>query len=278
MTIAVIGAGGRLGKPLTQQLLARGNDVIAIGRDADKLVGFPHLYIADVMDGEAMRAALARADKIVSCIHARYAPAILAALPAQIDRIVLMGSTRRFTQFSDQAAEDVRVAETALAASGRRGVILHPTMIYGTTGENNVQRVASYIKRFGIIPLPRGGKTLLQPIHVNDVVNCLLAALTRDEALGPPIIIAGPDAVSYRSFVKAIAAAINRQVWVVGVPAGVLKLAAAVTGLWPGLPTIRRAEIQRLLEDKNFDTANMRARLNVTPMCLSDGLKLMFKS
>jgi hypothetical protein len=52
--------------------------------------------------------------------------------------------------------------------------------------------------------------------------------------------------------------------------------AAAITALLPLVPTVRSAEIRRLLEDKAFDIAPMIATLGVRPMPLADGLLRSF--
>src|SRR5947209_5016007 len=79
-----------------------------------------------------------------------------------------------------------------LRASGRPGGMLHPTMIYGTRGEQNVQRLAAMLRRLPLVPLPGGGRNLVQPIHQDDVTRAIRAAL--DAAWDGPhaLVIAGP--------------------------------------------------------------------------------------
>ncbi len=36
--------------------------------------------------------------------------------------------------------------------------MLHPTMIYGAQGEDNVQRLARLLRRLPVVPLPGGGR------------------------------------------------------------------------------------------------------------------------
>ena len=60
------------------------------------------------------------------------------------------------------------------------------------------------------------------------------------------------------------------------IPAGPLIAAAWLTRLVTGMPRIGPAEIRRLLEDKAFDIAPMRALLEVSPISLSEGLALTF--
>ena len=277
--VAVVGASGRLGRRVVARLAARGLRVAVVGRSAERLASLPSAALprlADCRDAGALGEALAGARRVVSCVHARFAPAILAALPPETERVVLVGSTRRFTRFTDRPAEEVRAAETLLHNAGRAGVILHPTMIYGADGENNVRRVAALVRRFPFIPLPRGGGSLIQPIHVEDVAACIEAAALDAAAPGPAIVIAGPQAVRLADFVRAVAAAMGRQVVVLSAPVALLYAAAWIMRLLPGLPRIRGDEIRRLLEDKAFAIDDMRLRLGVEPRPLAVGLAAMF--
>lgn len=232
--------------------------------------------IADLRDAGALRTALAGAGRVVSCAHARWAPAILAAAPAGAS-FVLMGSTRRFSRWPDAHGDGVRAGEAAFLASGRPGAMLHPTMIYGAEGEDNVQRLAALLRRLPFAPLPGGGTALVQPIHQDDVTACLLAALDRDWAGPETIVAAGPEPVPYREFLAAVARAAGlRPPPVLPVPAAPLRLLAPLTALLPLVPRIRADEIRRLTEDKAFDTRPMRERLAVHPRPLEAGLRQTF--
>jgi uncharacterized protein YbjT (DUF2867 family) len=149
-------------------------------------------------------------------------------------------------------------------------------MIYGAQGENNVHRIAGLIKRFSVIPLPGGGKSLIQPIHVDDVVEAVVRALGAPQALGQAIPIAGPQAVSYADFVRAIACAIGRRVWIVALPYPVMGALAWMTTIVPGVPSIKNTELQRLLEDKSVETQSMADVLGLTPRPLDEGLQQTF--
>ncbi len=232
--------------------------------------------LADLRDHEALVAALAGARLVASAAHARHAAAILAAAPAGAG-FVLMGSTRRHSRWPDAHGDGVRAGEAAFLASGRPGVLLHPTMIYGAEGEDNVQRLAALLRRLPLAPLPGGGRALVQPIHQDDVSACLLAALDRTWD-GPVVLdIAGPTALPYREFLRAVAAAAGlRAPPVLPIPALPLRLLAPLTRLIPGLPRIGADEIRRLTEDKAFDIAPMRRELGVAPRPLAQGLAQTF--
>jgi nucleoside-diphosphate-sugar epimerase len=239
---------------------------------ASGLPGAPRL--AD-LEGDGLPAALADAERVASCAHARHIPAILAASPAGA-RFAFLGSTRKFTRWPDAHGNGVLAGERAFLASGRPGALLHPTMIYGAEGEDNVQRLAGLLRRLPVVPLPGGGKALVQPIHQSDVTRSLRAALDRDWAGPEALVIAGPDPVPYADFVRAVAAAARlAPPRIVAVPAALLLALAPLTAL-PFVPRIRTAEIRRLLEDKAFTIAPMRSRLGVHPISLTSGLALTF--
>jgi len=278
--VHIIGASGRTGAGLARTLLATGHGVVPVVRNAARWAATGIAIapaLADLEDAPALRVALSGATHVVSTAHARHAGAILAAAPA--DAVcVFLGSTRKFTRFPDEHGDGVIAGEAALLASGRRGVMLHPTMIYGAEGEDNVQRLAALLRRLPMVPLPGAGRALVQPIHQSDVARAILAALARDWDGPHAITIAGPTALSYADFVRAIARAAGLpRPRILPLPALPLMLGARLAALIPGLPRVRPAEIRRLLEDKAFDIGEMRAELGFEPMALDEGLRQTFK-
>jgi nucleoside-diphosphate-sugar epimerase len=274
--VHVIGASGRSGAALCRALAAAGITPIPVVRSAANWVAtglpFPP-RLADLTDAPALRRALADATKIVSCAHARHAPAILAAAPAT-DRFVFLGSTRKFTRWPDAHATGVLAGEAAFLAAARPGIMLHPTMIYGAQGEDNVQRLAALLRRLPLVPLPAAGRALVQPIHQSDVTRAIIAALARDWPTPTTLVIAGPTPIPYADFVRAIATAARlRPPRIIPVPATLLMAAALV----PFIP-IRPNEIRRLLEDKAFDITPMRQQLGLDPIPLAQGLAETFSN
>ncbi len=189
---------------------------------------------------------------------------------------MFLGSTRKFTRWPDSHGNGVIEGERALLASGRDGVMLHPTMIYGATGENNVQRLAALLRWLPVVPLPAGGRALVQPIHQDDVTRAILCSLERDWRGPHSLVIAGPEPLAYRQFVVGIARAFGLpQRPVLGVPGWLLLAVSALTRGLPGLPDIGPAEIRRLLEDRAFNIAPMQAELGLVPIGLEAGLAAM---
>ena len=279
MTPHIIGASGRSGAALCRSLLDDRLAYVPVVRSLDRwaatgLPGTP--AIADLLAPPSLSAALHGARLVVSCAHARHIPAILAAAP-DAELFVFLGSTRRFTRWPDAHGRGVQAGEAALRASGRPGAILHPTMIYGAAGEDNVQRLAALLRRLPVVPLPGGGRALVQPIHQSDVTRSLRAAMGVGWDGPHALVVAGPDALPYAGFVRAVAAAAGlRAPVIVPVPAPLLRALAPLTRL-PGLPRIGADEIRRLTEDKAFAIADMRRILGVEPIALASGLARTFQ-
>jgi nucleoside-diphosphate-sugar epimerase len=278
-SVHVIGASGRSGGTLCRALVAAGAALVPVIRDPLKwaaagIDATPR--VADLTDAPALRAALADATRVVSCAHARFAPSVLAAAPAGA-RFVFLGSTRKFTHWPDAHGTGVLAGEAAFVASGRTGVMLHPTMIYGAIGEDNVQRLAALLRRLPFVPLPGGGRALVQPIHQDDVTGSIIAALTVPWDGPHSLVLAGPTSLPYADFVRAVArAALLPPPRILGVPAGPLMALAVISAALPLRVKVRPAEIRRLLEDKAFDIAPMIATLGVRPISLDDGLRRTF--
>ena len=276
--VHVIGATGRSGLALCRALAARDVPIVPVIRNPARWPGgLPSRPRVAELEGQGrgLADALAGAACVVSCAHARHIPAILAAAPPEA-RFVFLGSTRKFTRWPDAHGEGVIAGERAFLAAARPGALLHPTMIYGAEGEDNVQRLAALLRRLPIVPLPDGGRALVQPIHQSDLTRSILAALDVGWAGPEAIVVAGPAAVSYADFVRKVAGAAGlRAPRIVPIPPALLRLAAPLTRL-PGLPRVRQAEIRRLLEDKAFDIGPMQVRLGVDPIPLAAGLQQTF--
>ena len=280
MKLAVLGATGKTGRHLVARLCEDGHAVVAVGRDAARLAaldGRAEGRIADLEAPETVAAALGDAERVVSLAHARFTAAVLAGLPAGCERVVLTGSIRRFSRLDDAAAAAVRAGEEAFAASGRPGVMLHPSMIYGAPEDRNVNRLLRLVRRWPpwlplVLPLPGGGRHLVQPVHVDDMVAALAAALTRPEAPGPPIVVAGPEPISYAAMARACAAALGRRAFILPLPLPILTAAAGLLARLGRRPPFDAAELRRATEDKRFDVADMERRLGVRPRGFEAGL------
>ena len=281
MTLMIIGATGRTGSVLCRSLAADGRDeYVPVVRNVRKWrrTGLPGTaVVADLARPNTLRRALRGATVVVSCAHARHIATILESAPDGVRHFVFMGSTRKFTRWPDEHAQGVLDGEQAFRRSSRHGVMLHPTMIYGAQGEDNVRRLARLLRRLPFVPLPDGGSALVRPIFQDDVTRSIRAAIDAEWHRPESIVIAGADRLSYADFVRAVARAAGlRKPRIVTVSSALLRLVAPLTRVVPGVPTVRGDEIRRLQEDKTYGIEAMKRYLDVEPIGLADGLARTF--
>ena len=282
MIIAVLGASGKTGRYVAARLVQDGHRVVAVGRNTERLrriAARVEPRLADLTDPPSVAVALAGAEIVVSLAHARFAETVLNALPATCRRVILTGSTRKFTTLADPAADAVRVGEAAFKASGRSGVMLHPSMIYGAPDDGNINRLLRLFHRWPrrlpvIVPLPNGGRHTVQPVFVDDVVEAFAAAVARPEFVGDTIVVAGPEPISYAQLVRCCAKAVGRRAHILAVPPrSIAQIAALMNVLGIHLP-FNAAELRRAAESKRLDVTELRTRLGIAPRCFAAELEI----
>ncbi len=286
MHITVLGATGKTGRVFVERLAADGHALVAVGRSLERLeqcTPDARHAVADLARPETLTPALAGAEVVVSLAHAGHAATVLAALPGSCRRVVLTGSVRRHSRLPDPAAEAVRAGAAAFrdfqSRSAVEAVWLDPSMIYGAPEDRGVGRILRLMRRWPgwlpmVLPLPDGGRRTVQPVFIDDMVEALAAALSRAEAPGGPIVVAGPAPMTYAAMVRACARALGRRVAIAPLPAPLLAAMARLgSALGRPLP-VSAAELMRASEDKAFEVADLRRRLGVEPRSFAEGLRL----
>jgi NADH dehydrogenase len=87
-----------------------------------------------------------------------------------------------------------------------------------------------------LYPLPGGGKTRFQPIHVEDLVPMIAAAVTDDEHAGETYEIGGPEVLTLRQVTDLVYEAERKGVTIVPLPMPLAKVGLSVLGAVPGFP------------------------------------------
>lgn len=283
MRVAVLGATGRTGRCLVPRLCDAGHAVTAISRSTTRLAVLdPRAEgaVADLERPETVAEALADAECVVSLAGAVFTDALLAALPDSCRRVVLTGSLRKYTALPDPAADAVRASEAAFLASGRPGLMLYPSMIYGAPEDGNVSRILRLLQRWPrwlpvMLPVPDGGRATVQPVFVDDVVDALTAAVALPNDGAPRrLVVAGPEPIPYAAMLRACARAMGRRLWLLPAPTGPL-VAAVGAARRLGLPLpVTAPELRRFAEDKAFDVTPLHECLGVAPRSFAEGLRL----
>ena len=176
-------------------------------------------------------------------------------------RLVALSSTSRFTKRDSAAASERAIAARLAAAEDQvldwartRGIaatILRPTMIYDGIHDQNVARIARFIRRFGCYPVAGAAVGLRQPVHADDVATACESALQCD-GLHETYEISGGETLTYREMVGRIFAWLERPPRLVTLPLPLVRAAGTLVRLLPGLESVPTMAA-RMNEDLVFD-------------------------
>jgi uncharacterized protein YbjT (DUF2867 family) len=277
-TVIVTGALGFVAGHLMPRLLARGDRVVAIvrpRRDAGALerAGI-EVRRGDLAAPATLGAAFEGGDAIVHLAGLGLVPAMVPAMRAgHARRGVFVSSAGVHTRLSSRGAEEKRAGERALEGAGFEWVVLRPSMIYGTPADRNLARLLRWIERCPIVPLPGGGATPQQPVHVEDLCEAILAALERPGVSGRAYDVGGPRPLPLAEAVHIAAAALGRRVWTPHLPIGPVHGAVSLLRALRLPSPVRPEQVLRLHESKAVDIGPARAALGFAPRSFEDGIR-----
>jgi uncharacterized protein YbjT (DUF2867 family) len=235
--VLVAGSTSVLGRAIIAELKARGHTVRALSRSAERLrdAGADEVVVGDAADPASLTAAMQGAGAVISSVGASVLPdprrgvrGFMAvdwplnrnladsAAAAGIERFVyvsVFGADRKRSLVYCDAHE--RVGEY-LRERGLQPCIVRPTAFFSALRE------FIGLAELGLIPV-FGGRNQTNPIHDADLAVACVEALSDKSAEKD---IGGPEVLTRRDIAALAARAVGKQVWLLPLPAFVLRLAA----------------------------------------------------
>ena len=238
----VTGATGFVGSHLTEALLARGDEVVALVRSPAKAARIftdlqPQIVQGDLGDSDALRRAVHGADivhHVAGLTSARRDPEFFAvnrdgtrrvleaareAAPGlrrivHVSSVAASGPSPRGTPIDERAAPrpvstygaSKLAGEEEVRRAGIPWTIVRPPAVYGPR-DVELRRVFAFGKR-GIVPVFGDGRQELSLIHVADLVSALLAACDRGHAEGT-YFACHPEVLTSEEFAVRITRAVQ---------------------------------------------------------------------
>jgi hypothetical protein len=200
----ILGADEPSGITYCRHLAAAGKPFVPVVQDvaAWRASGLPgeHLGI-DFANLLSMATVLADARRILCCAHPRHVPSLLAVLHHDI-RLILLGGAIRYGRNPDGEGIGVRAGEAAFKSSSRSGVMLHPTYLYGHV---SIAAQIAQLRRTRTLLLPEGARRRVQPLHEDDLVAAIEAALEVDWPGPRNLVLAGPETMPMLAYLEAVA-------------------------------------------------------------------------
>lgn len=276
--ILITGGTGHTGKRLVSKLVERGEALRILTRDPAKLP-IPlrrkcEIFRGSLDNAETAAKAASGCSAVIALTHIKFAPAVLTAMKAAgIRRCIFTSSTRRFTKFPEETARQVIAGEEAVRTSGLDYTIIRASMIYGGKHDNNIEHLLDSLRKYPVHPLVAGGKMKWQPVFTWDVVQAIVAALDNPATIGKEYTVAGPEPITYAEMVRTILREAGLKRPLIPIPLAPARAAVKLYNRFSAHPRIRPDQIERLQEDKVFDTSDARRDLGFNPISFQEGIR-----
>ncbi|HEX3528332.1 MAG TPA: NAD-dependent epimerase/dehydratase family protein [Thermoanaerobaculia bacterium] len=290
MRVLVTGPG-RLGRPLLAALHRQGITGAVLHRrpEASLPPGWRSIR-ADVTRPESLAGACTDIDQVLhlaAVTHtnrsARYAEVnatgtlnlVAEARRAGVQRLTLV-STRAISPAGGAYSRSKIQAEEIVRGSGMAWNILRPAEVYGTGGEG-ISELIERCRQGRWVPVPGDGSPRLAPVYLDDVVDGICHAVTAP-GQGGVLMLAGPEEMTYLELIRRLAAYFHTRPRTLGVPAGLLALAARTFALLPlDKPPLYADQVARLFSPKSHDTESAFLAFGFTARPLEQGLDAIFR-
>ena len=136
---------------------------------------------------------------------------IKASIDAGVEKILFLSRIGADNNSMYPILKAKALAENAIKNSGLDYAILRLTEVFGEN-DHFTNQLANYIKAApGVVPLPEGGKTVLQPLWIEDLISSIFLLL-EDELFNKSIFtIGGGEFLEFHSIIKIIMKKVERR-------------------------------------------------------------------
>jgi NADH dehydrogenase len=295
--IAIIGGTGFVGSYIVDALIDAGHEphVLVRSGSEDKLhrAGECRVTTGDLGSAEALDSLVAGCDAVIynvgilrefprqgvtfEALQYRGAEAVAkAAKRAGIRRFLLMSANGIDSAETPYQTTKLR-AEAMIRESGLDYTIFRPSVIFGDprgTMEFATQLYRDMVRAplpavgFHTGLSPARGEVVMSPVHVRDVADAFVVALTDDATIGKCFALGGPEVVSWVEMLERIAEAVGRKKLILPMPIGFMKLGATFLDWLPFFP-VTRDQLTMLADGNTAEPDELAALIRREPEAFS---------
>ncbi len=231
--LLLTGATGLIGSALLRRLIADGQPVRCLVREPRRLGPQRvqvQIALGDLADPPSFRNAMRGVDTVVHLAASmRDQPRgsieelgaiatwrmVEAAQRAGVERFVFFSALGASTHHRARLFRAKALAEQAVRDSDMHSTVIAPSLVYAPE-----DRLLTLIERLAlllpVVPVSGRGRARCQPIWVDDVAGCVIAALrngggTGNGATHAHYELAGPQTLTYNDVINAVLGSLDRE-------------------------------------------------------------------
>jgi NADH dehydrogenase len=294
MKTAIIGGTGFVGSYIVDALLDAGHEphVLVRSGSESKLhrAGECKVTTGDLESLDAVDAIVSGCDAVI------YNVGILREFPGKgitFDSLQYRGAktvaeaakragVRRFLLMSANGIDSAETpyqttklkAEAMIRESGLDYTIFRPSVIFGDP--RGAMEFATQLYRDMVrAPLPAvgfhtglspaHGEVLMSPVHVRDVADAFVNALSDESTVGKSFVLGGPEVVSWPQMLQRIAEAVGKKKLILPMPIGFMKFGATLLDWLPFFP-VTKDQLTMLADGNTAEPDDLVSLIGREPM------------
>jgi uncharacterized protein YbjT (DUF2867 family) len=219
MNILITGATGFVGYNVLKELLKLNHSISACIHKAElsvpcKVFKVDYRHMQQAQDWLPL---LHNIDVVINCVgiisessKARF-NVLHASAPIALFKACQHSDVKKIIQVSALGADDSALvayhktkkqADDYLKQSNLNWFILKPSLVYGEQGES--YRLFKRLSNLPLIPLVGKGQQLIQPVHIDVLVQTILHCLHSNTKTNQSLNVVGPKAISYQTWMQSL--------------------------------------------------------------------------
>lgn len=246
MRILLTGASGFIGSHLVLALRARGHEVLEVRRSARDGARNIEVDFTRATQSSDWVAKLDAVDCVINAVgilreHGTQSfERIHSQAPRALFEACAQAGVKRVIQISALGADhgasgyfrSKHLADEALRRSNLNWTIVQPSLVFGPGGTS--ARLFSLLASLPLIPLPGRGAQRVQPIHIDDAVDAIVAALEDASTYRECIALVGAQSISLKEFLAQLRASLGmRPTIFLPMPMWLMRVSASIAQLHP---------------------------------------------
>ncbi len=294
--ILITGATGYIGRRLVARLIAQEERPRCLVRDTKRAAAIlpadkVELARGDTVDSTSLQEAVRGIDTVV---HAAFITAdhkestgnhyedtnvrgtsnlIQAAKDAGVKRIIEISGLGTKEDEPGSYMQGRFLSEKMLKESGLDWTIIQPSVLFGKDAPF-IKGLADLIRTAPVVPLIGGGKTLFQPIYVEDVVTVIMKVLEEPaQSNGKTYTIGGPAYYSFSQVIDILLGTMHKSRIKAPAPIALVGIGAAMMEAVLPRPPLTKAAMTLFSFNNTTDLHSVERDFGFTPVSFTDYLK-----
>ena len=294
--ILITGATGYIGRHLVARLVAQGERPRCLVRDISRARRILPADKVELVEGATTSAASldAAVQGVDTFIHAAFLTAdrkqstgneyektnvqgtanlIKVAKKAGVKRIIEISGLGTKPDKPGSYMQGRYLAEKMLKESGLDWTIIQPSVLFGKNAPF-IKGLVDLIRTSPVVPLIGGGKTMFQPIYVEDVVTVLIKVLQDPTGTtNRTYTIGGPAYYSFTQIIDVLLKTMHKQRIKAPAPTSLVGVGAAVMEAVLQKPPLTKAAMTLFSFDNITDLKSVQRDFGFTPMSFTTYMK-----